>query len=451
MKCYKLFSFGANDLAFREWAKQAIGYSLRKTSHYKSLQMEYKDKLDSLEKDFFKYSPIFYLLRLLESVSEADFLVFKEKLKLVQRFFSHVKLVDLILNSPNFELAKGKIATLFNQILQQGGQKYRRAFMKDIFKLIKEDSAFKNVLEKYPYLSEGDIRALRNSVQEVEILDQKIKETYIPTFEDYKKLGLSDHAIYQRIERVTHNVQERKRLEEKRVVINKEIASLTKQHNSNLGLIRKHIKAVMLILDSALLSPPDFLRTDYENSEREFLELYNFSEQLQDKIEEGAFLALKEGKFNLKTLHNYLAPHRPMILEFNKKYETFIENRKKIRQMLITAIQNGEFSEERTDYLATELYGERGLYSQTEKLSLRLAEKESEKQKLLVKMAQLIEEYNHWLSYPPLSEGILLPVHELLNLPGFNKEILEEHKAHFQRIIRNWNNLNSQVLPLLPQ
>ena len=441
----------ANDLSFREWAKTGSIIKTKKTDYFKKLKQEHQNNYEMFLDEIFQYSPSVYLLKLLEKRTEDKLFEIQEKLKPLQNFFSNYSDFYAFLKVRNLEDGELVLEKLFERVTQNMGKKYKQNFLRNVFDLVRQDSSFKKFHEKYFYLSNKDIGEINERFQELYKLEQKMKEVYIPSVEDYKEHGyLIDKEIYQKIQRIEDNIQERFQLEEQRTKLGKEILVMTRQFNTDIDRLRHFIKQLKLILEEAFSSPPDFLKAEFEKSEKEFLDLYEFSEKMGLKLEEESLRALGDGDFSLQSIHSHLVPHRSMIDEFNKKYDIFIQNRKKLQQAVIKAIKAGELLSKEEDYLRKELYEETGLYSQLNEISLLLSQKEAEKQKQLSRKFELIGEYNQLIPSPAISKNYHWFAHEILNLSDFDKELLEKNKLQLQHIIKNWNNLHSQVLPPLP-
>ena len=449
----QLVQLWANDLSFREWAEKAYILQIKKTDYFKRLREEQSNRYRQLEESLYQYSPSAYLLRLLaNNISAADFLRVRDDLiKPLSHLFSSLSVFYALLKTETLLEAQAIIEKLSKELPNRFSKKHKQNFMKDIFSLKEEAPDFQAVLAKYSYLSKEDLNNMMRAIQEIEIVDRKFKEIYIPSVEDYRwNSGLTDKEIQGRIQWIMDNIQHRLDLEEQRQAVGHEVSQLVKQLNPSLDKIRQIIKRLKLIIEEAFISPPVFLEKELEDSEKEFEDLYAFSETLGIQLEEEALSALEERDFSLEAVHSHLAPHRSMIDEFNRRYDVFIQNRKKLRQKLITAIKRDGFLSEEQDYLRKELYEDGGLYFQLNETSLLLAQKEVEKQELSLRIFELSEAYNQWLPYPALSEGRKWPVKGLLNIPDFNERLLEENKAQFQQILKNWGSQNSQVIPSLP-
>ena len=448
----QLVQLWANDLSFREWAEGAYIFQRKKTDYFKRLREEQSNRYRQLEESLYQYSPSAYLLRLLDNISEESFLRVRDDLiSPLKGFFSNLSVFYRLLKAESLSSAQFDINELSKELPNRFVKKQKQNFMKDIFSLKEKAPEFQAVLDKYSYLSKEDLNNMISSVQEIEILERKLKEIYIPSTEDYKQTGaLTNEEIQRRIQWITDNIQHRLELVEQRQAVSREISQLVRQLNPNLDKIRQIIKRLKLIIEEAFISPPDFLKKELEDSEKEFEALYAFSEDLGIELEEEALSALEEKDFSLQAVHNHLIPHRPMVDEFNRRYDLFIQNRKKLRQKLITAIKSHGFLSKDQDYLRRELYEAGGLYFQLNETSLLLAQKEVEKQELLARVFELSKAYNQWLPYPALSEGRKWGVKELLNTPDFNKRLLEENKVQFQQILKNWGSQNSQMIPRLP-
>ena len=441
----------SNDLSFREWTKNSFIMKTEKTDYFKKLKQELNDNNEILLKQMYQYSPSAHLIKSLETVDKDNFSEIKEQIKPLERFFSNQSSLYAFLKSETVEESLLASEKLLKTITEQAGKKYQQQFRRNIYELIKADSTLKSVKEKYAYLSNTEIQEIKAFFQKSQKLEQKLQELYIPSAEDYKNQGyLTDEQIYKKIYKITDNSQKRSELKKQIKTLQKDITVLEKQFNVDIDKVQKIIKQLKLILEEAFSSPPDFLKAEFENSEKEFLAVYAFSEKMGVKLEEESLNTLKEGSFSLKSIHNHLDIHRPMIDEFNRKYDTFIQNRKKLRQAVIQAIKQGKFLSKEKDHIRKELYEETGLYYQLNQISQLLAEKEVEKHELFRLYVELSEEYNRLLPYPDISKSHLWPVADLLNLSNFNQELLEENKLQFQQILKNWKSLSSQVLPSLP-
>ena len=442
----------ANDLSFREWSKNAKTFKVEKTDYYKWLKQVYQGKYNLLREKIYQHSPSLYLLKVLDDIPLDGFSSAKEKMKLAQRAFSSNGVFSALLKAEGLKEAQTQIEELTQQLRKQSNKKYKESFMKDIFGLLEKDSSLNSLQEKYPYLSKESMKRIQLDIQEIKILEQKLRENYVPDLAEYKEFdsSLSDNEAHWQTQKILNNLEERLELENRKKYLHQDLTKLIKKFNTDLDRIRSLIRQLKLILDETFIQPPEFLKTDFENSEKEFLNLYGFFEELEDKIEEGALLALTTQGLGLKRLHDRLAPHRPMIDEFNRRYDTFIKNRKNLWQKVLIAIKKGEYLKE-AEYLAQELYGDEGLYTETEKLSIFLAQKEAERQRNWLQTVKLEKEYNQLLPYPALSNHFFWSAPEFLHLPNFNEERLKENRIQLQQILKNWKSLNSQVLPPLPK
>ncbi|MCY4321837.1 MAG: alpha/beta fold hydrolase [Bdellovibrionaceae bacterium] len=465
----------ANDLSFREWTKQTYTIKSIKTEYYRNIAKKFQEKINSLEEDFYEFSPASHLSRVLEKALEkailfkasesgetipqnfqdklkTDFSNFKEQLKLVQKHFSNSSFIHDILKAETWAEAQNHISKFFTQISVQKGKKYRKIFTKDIIKSSDENPEFKSLLEKYPYLSVKDIKTIKTYLEEVKSLRDQIKEMYIPSIDDFSFYAKDSAAeAYQRIQLIKTNIKQREELDKKNKILIKEISSLGKTFKVNLDKIRNLIKRLKLLIEEAFISYPDILKEDFEKSEKEFSDLYAFTEKMEDKLEEESLKALETGDLSLQTVHNHLVAYRPIIDEFNKRYDTFLQNRKELKQKIIQAIRSDKIFKEEAEDLVKELYEPQGLYAESEKFSQILAQKEAEKQEIFIKKVKLVEKYNELLPYPALSEQSIHVVDYFLNIPKFTKQTLEENSVYLQQIIKDWKSLNSQLLPTLPE
>ena len=438
----------ANDLAFREWSKKGIIVKSVKTEEFKRLRMEHQELQNKLLDIMYEYSPVGYLFKISETMSALEA---KEKLEPLQNFFSSYASFFIFLKEKTLKESELALEKFSKQVSERSGKKYKQSFLRDLFKLIEKDSSFKELNKKYFYLSDKDIEEMKVYFQKQNNLEQKMREVYIPSFQDYKnQTDLAEQEIYQKIQKIEENVNKRLKLDEERKALIKDMALLSKEMNLGINKIKHFIKEVKLTLEETFLSPPDFLKEEFEKSEKELLELYQFSEKMAEKLEEEVLNAVEGRNFSLQSIHDHFTLHRSTIDEFNKKYDTFIQNRKKIRQTVIQAIKEGKLLP-KEDHLRKELYQKIGLYSKLDEISHQLAINEAQKQKYLSQDFELIEEYNKLLPYPVISKNYRWVSIDLLNSFKFDLDFLEKNKLQLQQILKNWNTLNSQVLPSLPE
>lgn len=470
----------ANDLAFREWVESAEIMQNMKTHSYQKVKNELEGKQERFKEETAKFMPrqVFAgilndITRKYRSIPPAGSLIFKsldlsrlkEDIRPYKKFFSRdlgiVRLFEGFEKNQDIESALRLLNKLLKHpLLKPSSKKQIEAFSREILKLDGPES-IKSMLEKYPYFSKESLGPLLSSAKEIRQLQQRIWETYIPTVEDYEKadyLKLSAGEIRQRREWIEENIKEREKVNERIGLVSREISILKKKLNQNLDQLARFNKKIRIIFEEAAVIPPPSLKAEHEKSWEAFDELHVLSEKMADVLEDAAYKSLSTGEFTFSNMEKQLSPHQELIDKFSKEYDQYVENRARFRQQLISAMQNGDLTDE-AEAVANAIYGQVGLYSETEALSIQLAEKESERIGLKEHKARLVGEYNRWIPFEELSVMHSISVKEILNRINFNSsdwkqnkaDYLEQNKALLQDILKAWKSLGSHILPEPPK
>ena len=455
-----LLHFWANDLSFREWAKQARITKIIKTNEYKAQYTKWAERKDRLNKvlipPFSSKDRIKSLLYkfLNEEQSEDSLAKLKKQIKPYgSSFNTNQKGIINFFNSFEQDLTIKEHKDIAEKAREEGlfnlGKKELHSFVEVFLKQPKAD-----ILEKYPYITEEEIAVVLSEVQEINKQSEILAETYIPNTEDYEKaqhLHLTDKEIEERIGWIKENTEKRQALEEKRQALGKKAAQLKKQLQGNIRKVQTDIKYIKNLFTESSNDFPVDLKRDYEQNREEFLKLYELSKEMEDRLENDVFEALKQHRYDTDFFINeILSKHKKDIEEFEKRYKNYVNNRAELREKLKTAALKGELSKQAQEK-ATALLGRVGLYSETEMLSTRLAEAESQKIQTEKQRGQLIRDYNSWTPFDELSIVQNIKVIDILNIDNLNKGSVEQHKETLQAIIKAWQELNSEIPPSLPE
>ena len=452
----------ANDLGFREWAKHTEIIKPLKMQSYSKIESQRIKKEAELMKSLENFSPRVSFTTLLQNfISKTDEIDLEKVQTKAHRYHSFFENnPEFVMHLSDFTQAKtvNEAKTFARKLLKMPF--FSQSPKKEVDRLFQEILSLnsygdvKRAWKKYSYLSKEEIKTLSPLIQEVRKLRQRREEIHIPTVEDYyeavKFLNLEEQEIIHRIEWIKENIEDRKKLEEEIRVLSSEIGKLKPKLNSNLDRISQYSRQIRVAFDEATTSPPASLIEDYKKSEEELIHLYELSEQMNDQLDAVAFESLEKGQFNLDYLKESLSAHKQIIEEFEEKYDMYMCNRNKLCGKLIKVIQNGELSNQLTK-TAINLYGPIGLYSETEMLSIQLAEKEAEKIQLSKKRAHLLEEYNKWIPFESLSRVEHIPVKDVLNVQIHDTVSLEKYKQYFHEVDKAWKALGSQILPPPPE
>lgn len=481
----KLYS---NDLAFREWLKDAVIIDVKNNqsvfNDLRRRQTEINKKLErfaphlhpsvwlfnelneilgeidkketeGIQKNYADANTALSILPRRFTLTNADEIgPYKKYLTKFNDFILHSAYSQFLLKiEPIIELTEFKqaIENLLskNIISAQLGAKTKRKFL-SLMNSTRENNNWDAFFDKYFYIPEkiqDEIKALSKQLTQVE---DKLKELYIPEPKEFEALNLSESKINDRIIRINHNVTKRRKLQETENELKKQISKLKAEINKNLIRILTQIRQVKDILESTnSSSSPESLKALYEKSEKDFSSLYKLSNSLIDKLEAEAAQIVEKEDFQINTLKCCMDRHKEEIDNVSEEYNQFILNRKKLRQKLIEQIREEDLTTELAD-IFNSLYGDLGIYKITDSLSLELAKKESELFKVSLMKAQYLENYQKLLPYSPLSIVSIQFARNILNNTSY-QNVDSSYDQAFQSILSRWNSLGSTILPPLPE
>lgn len=442
----------ANDLSFREWVNTVQIIKKNKTASFSETRKTLEEKTVELTETLQEYAPRSAFKNLLEEskkqINSSSIKKLKQQALLYKTFFEHdvglMKRFSLLQEDQSKKEYKEIIEKLLEYpLFSQSNKGYLNAFVK---KILTSNTAYP--LEKYFYILKDQRVILQNAIQENQKLVQQLQSNYIPTIEDYTQTKtyaeFSIEEIEERIAWIKNNIKEQEILKLKIEEVRRGMHQQKKDLHVNISHLNHHIKNIKVLLEEATLNPPSFLQEGYTKSEKEFDDLYKLSTKMKNQTESKAYDMLDNKEFTLDNMKENLAPYENLIKEFETKYNQYIKNRSNLNKRLLQSIPRGDFSDQ-IKRAAQELYEPQGLYSRTDALSVRLAQKEAETHQLYRQMAILMRDYNTWVPFETMSSMEIISVKEILNLS------MEQHKSLFYEVMKIWNSLGSQTPPTPPQ
>ena len=478
----------SNDLAFREWLKDAVIIDIKNNqslfNDLRRRQIETNKKIQNLILPFHPYLWVFKELNgILDKIDKKEpgdiqknytaentalsilpgrFTLtdaeeiesYRKHLAEFDAFIPHVTYPNFLLKIEsimNFKEFKQEIENLLSQSVMTAwlGVRAKKKFLREVNSTLVNNN-WDAFFDKYFHIPEKTQDEVRFLSQQLKQIEEKLREFYMPEPEEFKALNLSESKINDRILRISHNIAKRKKLQKTENELRKEANKLKTQINKNLVKIANLIRQVKDAFESSnSSSSPDILKALYEKSEKDFSKLYELSDSLTDKIEAETTQAIENEDFQINTLKCCLDKHKEEIDVFSEEYNQFILNRKKIRQKFIEKAREEDLTTELAD-IFNSLYGDLGIYKITDSLSLELAKKESELLKISLMKVQSLESYQKLLPYPPLSIVSVQFAKNILNNNSYQNFDSSNDQA-FQSILRKWNSLGSTILPPLPE
>ena len=448
----------SNDLAFREWLKEARIIDIKNNQKaFQQLREEQKYLNNQIQGLITEFHPFLWIRKELDAKlavlknnpksSLEAIETIKVYFKDFENFIKHTtytrfneELEQLTESTPLKEAIERLLEKKF--LPENIGTKSKREFLKELHSAseIRDLTIFFN---KYFYIPQEAQEKIQALVTQKNQIEDKIKELSIPKASDFESLNLSSEKINTRIASIKENVQKRKELTETKNELKKEIQELKTELNKNLTKMKGLMREVRDTFERVNLNPLESLKDDYQKSAEEFEKLYHLSKSLADKMEEEANSAIESQNFNMANLEASMRKHQEEIDAFFQAYNTFTLNRKSLREKLIDSVRRGDLTTELAD-IFNKLYGDLGLYKRTDSLSLRLAEKETKLTEVSLKEAQLLEAYQKHMPSRPLSVVSIIPIQEILNSSIVDEEFIQD-------LLGAWKSLGSAILPPLPE
>ena len=463
MTLLKLLQLWTNDLSFRAWVEQARIVKSGAFAHDFHVLKEKQSLLTEILNE--KIPPLLPKVRLKElllKIQKGEGEV--KDIKLYQARLSDKKLAK---NLSSFKESSKDEAVEFATKTLKEKESFFTVYKKDItgflknmifpYKDIKElerdwDTKYQNTISK------EEKAFIFPDIQELFNLLARMKQEYIPSYSDYQGEKLSKEVIDKKITNLQNNIKQRKEIVLKLQIQFKEKDYLQKELKTNFLQIEGDIAYIKLLFEKATLNPPASLVQEAKESEEDLLELQAFSEEMEEHLDDNLANKIRSVRSDQllieeKDIREMVEPHEDKIKQFVEKYDSYIKTRKKFRQKFIQAILKGEFNsskEKQEEQVAQRLYGENGLYKETEQLSLSLSQVEAEVQQLKEERLDLIEEYNKNMPHAPISHKVIIDIKKILNLLG-DEEYLQNHQSELQEIISFWRSHQSKILPALPE
>ena len=452
---YSILKLYSNNLAFRKWVELAdIVEVTTKGNIFQELSKEYQKLKQQLKDLIVAFHPIVWLSNDLQNDKnlknkEIDETIAEARIEILSRFqglISHQsfpafleKLKTKKIKTMGAYLAAVKELEQQNVIYPSSGEKTKKIFFQEFEGFI-EAGNLPAFFEKYFYISQSqqdDIKTLLKKIEDIKVYQQEMR---IPSPEDF--FNLSEEKIEERINSIKKNVEARQKLKEKISALQEEIKRLKKQFNQIERKLVQYMKKVKITFEDAEKAPPISMVNDYKESEQDFLNLYDFSQKLQDKMEDEVVGIIESENITIDALNDITEKHEKDINKFEVHYNDFTEQRKKIRRTLIDLIREGGLTEEQAQ-IFNSLYGDIGLYKDLDRISLNLAEKEVQYIALKRQLANHLQKYHKLQPGQALSEVTILPVRDILSSNPSQEALM--------KILKEWNWLGSKILPPLPE
>ena len=477
LKALNLYS---NNLAFREWIKEAIIINIKNNqTHFQELrqeQAELKNKIDEIIESIYPLTWYYNDVKKNldpnhtsenqntdsnQEVTEDTIIAqstinevekYKEKLNRLAPFTTHIAYEGLLKEiqeiTSSEELKNAMDTFLRAKVLQpQVGRKTKKKFFETLTSTSIELTTEER-LAQYFYIPEITRNLLIKLIKLYKDTVEKQHEIYVPTVNDFS--NLNQHKAEERIKKIEPIVERQKILKNKiEILIHGSEDSLGSRQlisaiNKNMKQIEVNMKLVKNTFNNANFNPPSALKEIYEQSREDFEEIYQLSKKINDLTELVAIQSIENQDFSMDQIECCLNPNQDLFDEFFKKYRSFILNRKEIRRQLITSIRNGDLTDKLAEVF-NNLYGDNGLYKETDSLALELARIESQLIEMQREQAQGLQEYHKLIPFNPLSNVTIWFARDILNnARGMNDEAVLE-------LLKKWNNLESRILPPLPE
>ena len=443
---YTILKLYSNDLAFRKWVESADLIEItRKSGVFQDLNTEYQKKKQQLDDLIASVHPKVWLYHELQKLKYQNKAIDETQIKFLSKFkefILHKSFSTFLENIKNGDdYLNDEVDKLEHQqvLSSSSGAKMLRNFHKEL-KVFIEQNKLPAFFEKYFYISKLQQDEIITFLKQIKDIEIQQKEMYIPSHEDF--LELNGEKVQKRIDSIKENVETRQQLEKKITALKKEIEKLKLQLNKSEKQLVQYIKKVKDTFEAIEQAPSASMINLYRESEKDFSQLYDFSEKLHDNMEEEIVKIIESGQITIDVLNDVTEKYKEDVNKFEDMYNKFIANRKKIRKILINRVRDGDFTEEQAK-IFNSLYGDIGIYKNMDRMSLELAEKEAQYLKLRKSFAQNLQKYHGLLPGQTISEVAIFPIRDIFN----NKP----SKDTLQKVLEAWNFLGSQSLPPLPE